>query len=172
VTRKRGVVHWITGLPCVGKTVVGEALAERLRRDRLEVALLDGDAMRTGLAQDLGYSRRDRLIAAGRYSRLSRLLCDQGQHVVVCTVSMFAEVWEWNRRHLERYVEVYLVAPRSLRIARDRRGVYGGRDVPGEDLPIDEPQHPDVFLENDGAVAPAELAARIWAHSPLSNGRG
>lgn len=162
-----GVVHWITGLPCVGKTTVGEALVRRMRGEGLEPVLLDGDVVRRTFREPLGYSPADRRVAARRYGDLSRGLAAEGRHVVVCTVSMFDEVWRWNRAHLPRYLEVLLVAPPHVCEARDEKGVYRGKDVPGRDLAVDEPVAADLRLDNDGRRTPSEVAERIWRASPL-----
>lgn len=163
-----GVVHWITGLPCAGKTTVGEALVRRMRSASIDVVLLDGDVLRRVFPVPLGYSRRDRLAAASCYSRLSLRFALRGRHVVVCTVSMYAEVWRWNRVNLPRYVEVLLVADPSVRESRDDRGIYDGSEVPGRDLAVDDPVDADLRLVNDGSHPPERIAERIWAASPLS----
>lgn len=81
---------------------------------------------------------------------------------------MYAEVWRWNRANLPRYLEVFLVADTSVRELRDEKGVYAGSEVPGRDLPVDEPTGSDLRLVNDGVHTPEEIAERIWGASPLS----
>ena len=50
------MVVWLIGLSGAGKTTLGTALWERLRRDRSNCVLLDGDMFRAVMGEDLGHS--------------------------------------------------------------------------------------------------------------------
>ena len=58
--------------------------------------LLDGDALRPAIAEDLGHNAVDRRRSAMRNARLCRLLAEQGTDVVCATISLFHEVQRWN----------------------------------------------------------------------------
>jgi adenylylsulfate kinase len=143
---------------------VGRALAARLREHAPGTVFLDGDELRAAFAHDLGTGRDDRLRAAWRYVRLARLLSEQRLHVVVATVSLFAEIHRWNRAHLRSYLEVHLRAPRSLRRERDRRDSSRRRDLVARDAAYDEPASPHLAIDDDGTVSPDAIAERIQAH--------
>ena len=68
----------VIGLPGSGKTTFAKELA-----DRINAVHLNADAVRAELNKDLGFSPEDRLEQARRMGALSRLLADQGYHVVV-----------------------------------------------------------------------------------------
>ena len=53
----KGLVIWLTGLPCSGKTTLAESLAEQLRSARLPVEVLDGDEIRRTISADLDAPR-------------------------------------------------------------------------------------------------------------------
>ncbi len=76
----------VIGLPGAGKTTFAKELA-----DRINAIHLNADAVRAELNKDLGFSPEDRLEQARRMGALSRLLSNQGYHVVVDFVNPTAE---------------------------------------------------------------------------------
>jgi adenylylsulfate kinase len=157
-------LYWLTGYSGAGKTVVGRELYRLIKQNRDTVVLLDGDEMRAMFGNDLGYCREDRLKSAMRFARLSEFLTSQGIDVVCCTVSMFNEVREWNRANIEDYVEVYIKVSRDVLRLRDQKGLYSGDagNVVGVDLILEEPQSPDIVIENDGSVSAEQAAQMIY----------
>lgn len=145
-------VIWITGLAGAGKTTLARALVEKRKEANPCVIFLDGDAMREALAANAGHTRDERRELAFVYGRLCRMLSSQGFEVVIATISMFAEVHEWNRRNLPSYVEVFLRVPRETLAQRDQKGLYGkeGRpaNVAGVDMAVDEPSSPHILLDH------------------------
>ena len=103
----KGRVYWITGLSGAGKTTIGTALYRQLKGNMDNVVLLDGDAIRKALGNDLGYSDAERRKVAYRNGGICKLLSDQGIHVVCCTISMYDEVRNWNRKNIEELRGVY-----------------------------------------------------------------
>jgi adenylylsulfate kinase-like enzyme len=148
---------WITGLSGAGKTTLAVQLAGRLRALGQTVVLLDGDELRTvfGAAaiNAQSHGRGERLALAMRYSRLCRVIANQGLTVVIATISLFREVHAWNRMYLPGYFEVYLKVPVQELRYRDPKGIYRRFDmgelsnVAGLDLSIDEPEAADLILE-------------------------
>lgn len=136
---------------------------QMLRRQKGNVLFLDGDTLREVFGNDLGYGREDRLRCAMRYSRLCRLLSGQGQDVVLCTISMFREVREWNRQNINKYKEIYIEVPMEVLKQRNQKGLYqSGGDVVGVDLELELPENPNLVLKNDGALPPNVMAGQIW----------
>src|SRR5215472_6565348 len=119
-----GLVFWITGLSGAGKTTVGRELWTRLRAAGRPAAFLDGDALRTVIAEDLGYSAGNRRQSGMRNARLCRLLAEQGTDVVCATISLFHEVQRWNRENIPGYHEIYLRVPIEELRRRDNKGIY------------------------------------------------
>lgn len=158
-----GLVVWITGLPCAGKTTVGRALWALSREQHWHSTFLDGDMLRQVFGSDLGFSLADRRIAAERNARLAAMLASQGIHTVVATVSMFEEVRRWNRTNIERYFEVYLRVPFALRRARDAGGIYDRRELVGLDLSFEEPERPDLVIDDDGSRSVHSIVEAIWS---------
>src|SRR5690606_36983156 len=79
----RAAVVWLTGLSGAGKSTIAEALDRRLFGRGIETARLDGDHLRQGLSQDLGFSADDRAENIRRAGAAARLFFDHGS-VVIC----------------------------------------------------------------------------------------
>jgi adenylylsulfate kinase-like enzyme/phosphohistidine swiveling domain-containing protein len=164
----RGQVFWITGLSGAGKTTVGKELWRRLRAAGRSAVLLDGDAVREVISEDLGHSTANRRKSAMRNARLCRLLSSQGVDVVCPTISLFHEVQRWSRENIPGYCEIFLRVPMDELRRRDAKGIYAAahrgdlRDVVGLDVPAELPESPDLVLDNFGALDEVAAVERIW----------
>jgi len=155
--KNRTNVFWLTGLSDSGKSTLCTMLVDHLRTNGISVIKLDGDEIRAVVGAVRAHTRDDRLELALRYSRLCKLLADQGFNVAIATISMFSEVHEWNRLNLPGYCEIYLDVPMDELIRRDTKGIYGRAanneidNVAGLDLKVDIPKNPDITLTfNEG----------------------
>ena len=163
-----GTVYWITGLSGAGKTTIGRMFYNKFRKEYSNCVFFDGDTLRKVFGDDLGYSEEDRRKCAMRYSRLCKLLSDQGIHVVICTISMFDSVREWNRDNFVRYKEIYIRVPLSVLKERDQKGLYSGNTceqdttVAGLDFAFEEPKNPDIILDNGGQQKLEELIDSLY----------
>jgi glutamine kinase len=163
-----GRVFWITGLSGSGKTTLGRGLSSRLRLEGGPTLFLDGDALRQAIAEDLGHSRADRRQSAMRNARTCRMLAAQGFDVVCSTISLFHSVQRWNRANIPNYFEIYLRVSFEELTRRDPRGIYsqalGGTasNVVGLDIPMEEPETPDLVLENYGEIDPLQALETVW----------
>jgi len=157
-------VVWITGLAGSGKTTLGRRLVTELRGQGRCVAHVDGDAVRALMGSDLGYGTRDRVDNAYRIARLCKFLQGEGVLVVCSTMSLYPEIWHFNRNNLDPYLQVYLDVPMSVLAERDQKGLYSGvplgqaSDVAGVDLPVSLPIDSDLVLEN---AEPRELPLNV-----------
>ena len=152
-----GQVIWITGLSGAGKTTVAAALDQCLRERGLIPILLDGDILRNLFksTNEIGktYSRVARIKLALKYAHLCKALSSQGFTVIIATISMYNEVYAWNRTNLPNYFEIYLKVPLKELRRRDPKKIYQRydagdlSDVAGLDLAVDEPLEPHVILD-------------------------
>lgn len=159
---EKGTVYFFTGLAGAGKTTIGGLFYQRLREQKPNVFLADGDQVRSIFGRS-GYSTEARLDAARRGFRLWRELAEQGIDVVVCSIAMYREIQQWNRENIENYKEVYIKVTRETLYRRDQKQLYssGRKEVVGVDLPYDEPQDADVVVQNDGQETPEEIVTRL-----------
>lgn len=162
------MIIWIIGLSSAGKTTVGRPLYEKINGERNDVLFLDGDQVRQVWGDDLGHTKEERYENGWRYCRLGQLLDNQGLHAVCCILSLFEEHRQWNREHLSSYFEVYLDVPMETLRSRDEKDLYARAEadeienVVGVDIPFEEPENPDLVLENtEPPTDPDELANRI-----------
>ena len=90
---------------------------------------------------------------AFKYSKLSQFLSNKGHIVIISTISMFNEIYKWNRKNMKNYFEIYLKVPIKELKNRDPKKIYSRyfnneiKNVAGLDLEIDEPYKPDLLIE-------------------------
>ena len=159
---EKGTVYFFTGLAGAGKTTIGGLFYQKLKAQKPNVFLADGDQTRSIFGRS-GYSTEARLDAARRGFRLWRELTGQGIDVVVCSIAMYREIQQWNRENIENYREIYIRVTRETLYRRDQKQLYssGRKEVVGVDLPYDEPQDADVVVQNDGQETPEEIVSRL-----------
>jgi len=166
-----GCLFWITGMSGAGKTTIGQIFTELLKEHYDNVVFLDGDELRKifdTVGTENSYSQCSRLSLAYRYARLCELLTKQGQNVVCATMSLFPEIWRWNRSHFTNYFEVYVQVPFPILVERNKNNLYSSatpgqnsRNVVGIDIPFHPPDTPNLTISNDGSETPSSLAQKI-----------
>lgn len=166
---EKGTVYFFTGLAGAGKTTIGGLFYRRLKARKPNVFCADGDAM-DGVIVRSGYSTASRLREAKQLFHFCHALVEQGIDVVVCSISMYDEIRDWNRANIDNYKEIYIKVTRDTLYRRDQKQLYssGAKEVVGVDLPWDEPKCPDVVVQNDGQETPETIVARLEALFGLS----
>ena len=162
-----GTLYWITGLSGAGKTTIGTRFYYEVKKYKSNVILLDGDELKNLVADDVDYSLEGRRKRAMKYASLCKLLTDQGMVVICCTIAMFHEVREWNRKNNKGYVEVYLNVPLKILKQRNQKNLYSQYDVgttkniSGIDVPVELPQNPDIEIVNDGTKSVQQVVEQL-----------
>ena len=75
----KAITIWLTGLSGSGKTTLANALGEKLKEKNINYLCIDGDVLRDGLCNDLGFTDADRKENMRRASCLAKMMNDQGQ---------------------------------------------------------------------------------------------
>ncbi len=160
-----GRVYWITGLSGAGKTTIGKLLFTSLKAKKENIIRLDGDELRY-IFNNSDYSYEGRKRLGFQYSRLCKMLADQDNDVIICTIAMFDDVRAWNRENIDDYFEIYLEVTLDELVKRDYKGVYAGKisgkkNIYGLDLKVEYPKEPNLIIRNYGDVLPEDAIKLI-----------
>lgn len=152
---------WLTGLAGSGKSTLAREIYTALRIQYKQVIYLDGDELRDILGH-YGYDRDSRIDMAMKRSRMAQFLANQGMIVIVSTISLFQEIYAYNRERIKNYYEIYVQCDREQLQKRNQKNLYGGeiKNVVGVDIPYDEPQ-PDLVLQNNFSSDIEKNTARV-----------
>lgn len=148
---------WFTGLSGAGKSTLANALEKRLLMLGKHTMLLDGDNIRHGLNNNLGFKEADRTENIRRIAEAAKLINDAGIIVMVSAISPFAR----DRKHAAKIIgdcfkEVYVSTPVEECQRRDVKGLYKkalNNEIPnftGINSPYEAPVNPDVVIDTTG----------------------
>jgi bifunctional enzyme CysN/CysC len=120
-----GAVIWLTGLPGSGKSTLARALERRLFSRGGSPILLDGDTLRAGLNNDLGFSPQDRSENIRRLAEVATHLARNGHVAIVAAVSpAIADRAAARRIADSAFREIHVAAPAEVCESRDPKGHY------------------------------------------------
>uniref|UniRef100_A0A8C5A1I3 3'-phosphoadenosine 5'-phosphosulfate synthase 2a n=1 Tax=Gadus morhua TaxID=8049 RepID=A0A8C5A1I3_GADMO len=124
----RGCTIWLTGLSGAGKTTLSFALEEFLVSQDIPSYSLDGDNIRHGLNQNLGFSSVDREENIRRVAEVAKLFADAGLVCITSFISPFAKDREEARKiHAAAglpFFEIFVHASLEVCEGRDVKGLY------------------------------------------------
>ena len=162
-------VIWLTGLSGAGKSTIANSLRERATAQGTPVAILDGDDVRRGLSQGLGFGHADRRENIRRMAEVARLLSDQGLAVIVAAVSPMQEQRAMARKIVgTAFREVHVHASLATCEQRDVKGLYA-RARRGEVAKFtgisdiyEPPLQPDLVIDTSSCEV-AQAASRLMS---------
>ena len=152
---QRPAVVWFTGLSGSGKSTLANALEQALVQRGHHSYLLDGDNVRHGLNQDLGFSDADRNENIRRIGEVSALMVDAGLIVITAFISPFRADRNKIRERIgdAQFIEVYLSTSLEECERRDPKGLYVKaregkiREFTGIDSPYEPPIAPQLTID-------------------------
>jgi adenylylsulfate kinase len=150
-------VIWLTGLSGSGKTTIAMNIEMELNKKGFLTQILDGDNVRTGINNNLGFSVDDRFENIRRISEVSKLFMNCG---IICINSFISPTYKIRHMAMEiigkeNFIEVYINAPIEVCEKRDIKGLYQKaregkiKNFTGIDAPFEAPEHPDIELKTD-----------------------
>ncbi|AIX06840.1 MULTISPECIES: adenylyl-sulfate kinase [Bacillus] len=153
----KSCVLWFTGLSGSGKSVLANAVDEKLYRKGIQSYVLDGDNIRHGLNKDLGFQTGDRIENIRRIGEVAKLFVDSGQMILTAFISPFREDRDMVRALFPKgeFFEIYVKCPLHVCEQRDPKGLYKKARIgeikhfTGIDSPYEAPLSPDFIIESD-----------------------
>ena len=167
---QRGVVVWMYGLSGSGKSTLANLLERRLHGDGRLVKVLDGDNIRSGLNQNLGFSDGDRFENIRRVSEVAKLFVESGIITIASFITPTNELRKLARETIgdADLLEVYVKASYEACAARDPKGLYAKvnagevKQFTGKDSGFEEPDRADLILDTE-ALSEDESLAQLLA---------
>ena len=158
--KQKGLVIWFTGLSGSGKTTLSVALEKKLFNEGKLTQILDGDNIRSGINNNLGFSNADRVENIRRISEIAKLFMNCGIVTLCAFVSPTVEIRQMAIEIIGRsnFFEVYVSTPLEECERRDVKGLYKKarngeiKDFTGISAPFDTPIDPDVVIDTTNKV--------------------
>lgn len=154
---QKSKVIWLTGLSGAGKTTLAIGLERALQDSGKLAYVLDGDNVRTGINNNLGFSEEDRKENIRRIAEVAKLFADAGVITICCFVSPTIEMREQARKIIgaNDFLEVYVNASLESCEKRDVKGLYAKarkgelKDFTGIHQAFEAPQQPWLEVVTD-----------------------
>ena len=158
-------VIWLVGLSGSGKSTLAGNIEAILHQKGYKTYLLDGDNVRLGLNNDLGFSSKDRTENIRRIAEVARLFNEAG----IIVLSAFISPLESDRNQareligIENFIEIFVHCPLHICEKRDVKGLYAKArkglipNFTGIDAPFESPKQPDLTISTEAEAPAASL---------------
>jgi len=148
---------WFTGLSGAGKSTIANLVEQALFLRGHHSFLLDGDNVRHGLNNDLGFSNEDRIENIRRVGEVSKLFNQSGLIVLSAFISPFRSEREMVKKLHKghHFIEVFVDTPLIECETRDPKGLYKQaregkiKHFTGIDSDYEAPLNPEIHLYPD-----------------------
>ena len=152
---QRSVMIWFTGLSGSGKSTVAIALERELHRRGLLCRILDGDNIRSGINNNLGFSEADRIENIRRIAEVGKLFIDTGIITIAAFISPNNDIREMASGIIGKddFLEIFVNTPLEVCEERDVKGLYAKarrgeiKNFTGISAPFEAPEHPALTLD-------------------------
>lgn len=151
---QRSIVVWMVGLSGSGKSTLARAFESALCNDGFKTMLLDGDNLRTGVNNNLGFTEEDRIENIRRTAEVAKLFASSGLITICSLISPTRKIRKMSRGIIgDRYFEVFVDCPLEVCEKRDVKGLYmkarAGeiKNFTGIDSPFDDPENADLRID-------------------------
>jgi adenylylsulfate kinase len=176
--RQKGVVLWLYGLSGSGKSTIVNEVERVLYGDGRMTVILDGDNLRTGLNNNLGFSDEDRTENVRRVAETAKLLASQGIIVFVSVITPLRSHRAAAREIIgPDFHEIYVKADFETCAERDPKGLYAkakeGKigQFTGKDSGFEEPEDPALLLDTQARSVDQCAADLLGYWRSVTDGR-
>ena len=176
--KQKGIMIWFTGLSGSGKSTLAIALERELYKQGILCRILDGDNIRSGINNNLGFSEADRTENIRRIAEVSKLFVDCG----IVTIAAFISPTHAIRRMASEiigeddFLEVYVSTPIEECERRDVKGLYAKarrgeiKEFTGISSPFEAPEHPFISIDTSRQSLDDSVKILLEAVSPKITG--
>ena len=176
--KQQGIMIWFTGLSGSGKSTLAIALERELYKQGILCRILDGDNIRSGINNNLGFSEADRTENIRRIAEVSKLFVDCG----IVTIAAFISPTHAIRRMASEiigeddFLEVYVSTPIEECERRDVKGLYAKarrgeiKEFTGISSPFEAPEHPFISIDTSRQSLADSVKVLLEAVSPKITG--
>lgn len=152
---QKGVMIWFTGLSGSGKSTVAMGVERELHKRGILCRILDGDNIRAGINNNLGFSAEDRMENIRRIAEIGKLFVHTGIVTLACFVSPTNDVRQLAREIIgeDDFKEVFVSTPIEECERRDVKGLYARarrgevKNFTGISAPFEAPEHPAISVD-------------------------
>jgi len=151
---------WFTGLSGSGKSTIANLVEQKLFKQGVKTYTLDGDNIRKGLNNDLGFWPEDRTENIRRIAEVANLMTDAGLVVLAAFVSPYKKDRDNIRTIVKdaNFIEVYVNTSLEECERRDVKGLYKKaragviKNMTGISSPYEVPENPDIEIKTEATT--------------------
>lgn len=173
--KQRAKTIWMCGLSGSGKTTIAIELEKVLYQQGFVTQILDGDNIRMGLNNNLGFSEQDRTENIRRIAEVSKLFLNCGIITINCFVSPTKAVRQQAKEIIgkEDFIEVFVNTPLAICEERDVKGLYSKArkgeiiDFTGISAPFEAPENAEIVILTDKIAVEESVNGLVEQIIPL-----
>jgi len=148
---------WLTGLSGSGKSTIAQALERELYNKGYFAQVLDGDNIRSGINNNLGFTIEDRKENIRRIAEIAKLYLDSGVITVNSFISPTKEIRSYAASIIGAvdFIEIYINSSLAVCENRDVKGLYKKarkgeiKQFTGIDSPYEPPRSPKFVVDTN-----------------------
>jgi len=158
---QKALAIWMTGLSGSGKTTIAKILEKKLIEKSFLTILLDGDNVRDGLNNNLGFADTDRQENIRRIAEVNKLFINCGIITINCFVSPTEAIRNMAKSIIgsDDFIEIFVDTPLAICESRDVKGLYQKarrgeiKNFTGLDAPFEIPVEAELVLKTENRTA-------------------
>ena len=155
--KQKAKVFWLTGLSGSGKSTIAIGLEKALHQSGFLTQILDGDNIRTGINNNLGFTDEDRTENIRRIAEISKLFLNCGIITINSFVSPTIKIRQQAKEIIgdDDFIEVFINTPLEVCEKRDVKGLYKKarngeiKNFTGIDAPFEAPNNPAIEIKTE-----------------------
>ncbi len=154
---QRSKALWLTGLSGSGKSTIAQALERELYNLGYFAQVLDGDNIRSGINNNLGFSIEDRKENIRRIAEIAKLYLNSGIVTINSFISPTIDIRSYAASIIGKddFIEVFINTPIEICESRDVKGLYKKarkgeiKGFTGIDSPYESPIDPQLEIRTE-----------------------